>query len=217
MARSDTALEPQLDIRLGIRQLLADRHTPEARGLYLQLARYVHGRVSHRCANRYRGLLGNGEQEELVAEVLIQLISGALARFEGDNLAALLAFVRTVTDRTVGHAARRRLRELRLVEGADAARIEAWHAVFGSVDQSVVDSPSSPFTERDRAWLEELFRAGSRAELARQAGLSRAAITQRLQRVQERITRMEPGQRQQAEAWLEEVARRGQRGELLLA
>lgn len=209
--------DADIDVRLGIRQLLADRHTPEARGLYLQLARYVHGRVSHRCTYRYRGLLGSGEQEELVAEVLIQLISGALARFEGETIAALLAFVRTVSDRTVGHAARRRLRELRLVEGPDASRIEAWHAVFGSVDQTVVDAPASPFTERDRAWLEELFRAGSRAELARQGGLSRAAITQRLQRVQERIARMEPGQRQQAEAWLEDLARRGQRGELRFA
>lgn len=212
-----STLDPTLDVRAGIRQLLANRHTPEARGLYLQLAHYVHGRVSHRCTHRYRGLLGSGEQEELVAEVLVQLISGALARFEGDSVASLLAFVRTVTDRIVGHAARRRLRELRLVESADAGRIEAWHAVFGTAEQAVVDAPRSPFQEKDRRWLEELFQAGSRAELARQGGLSRAAITQRLQRVQERIARMPSAERERAEAWLEDLARRGQRGELVLA
>lgn len=202
------------DFQCALAGIVAHRHSPEARALYLQLARYVDGRVRARCAHRYRSLLSGGEQDELVADVLYQLVSGALARFEGPDLASLLAYTRTIADRTVGHAARKRLRELRAVEGEEAPRIEAWHAVFAESSQVVVDCPPSPFGERDRQWLEELFRAGSRAELARQGGLSRAAITQRLQRVQERLARLSPAERERAGAWLEDLARRSERGEL---
>ena len=206
--------ESDIDVRRGIRLLLADRHAPEARELFLRLARYVHGRVQHRCCGRYQGVLGSAEQEELVAEVLTTLISGALARFEGDSVPSLLAFVRTITDRTVGHAARARIKERDTLDGDAAPAVEGWSSTLPHPEGSVVVIPQSPFSEQDRAYLEELFCAGSKAEYARLHGVSRAAVTQRVQRIQVRIARMSTGERQRAEAWLENLARRGERGEL---
>lgn len=204
-----------IDVRRGIRLLLADRRSPEARALFLRLARYVHGRVQHRCGGRYHGILGSAEQEELVAEVLTTLMSGALARFEGDSVPSLLAFVRTVTDRTVGHAARARIRERDALDGEAGREVEGWNSGAPQLDRVVVVIPASPFTEQDRAYLEELFCAGSKAEYARLHGVSRAAVTQRVQRIQARIARMDSRERQRAEAWLEDLARRGERGELV--
>lgn len=202
------------DIRRSIRMLLADRHAPEARELYLCLARYVHGRVQRRCSSRYAGVLGSAEQEELVAEVLYQLLSGALARFEGQTIASLLAFVRTISDRTVGHAARARLRERDTLDSEDAREIEAWSSSPPGQDRAVHLVPESPFTETDQAYLEELFLAGTKAELARLQGVSRAAVTQRVQRIRSRIARMSQEEQLRAEAWLEHVARLSERGEL---
>lgn len=209
-----TTPDDGMDVRRSIRLLLADRHAPEARQLYLGLARYVHGRVQRRCGGRYAGVLGSAEQEELVAEVLYQLMSGALARFEGDTVPSLLAFVRTVTDRTVGHAARARIRERDTLEGEGAAEIEAWSGSLEHQDGAVHLVPRSPFTGEDRAYLEALFAAGSKAELARLHGVSRAAVTQRVQRIRARIDRMQRDEQQRAEAWLEHLARRAERGEL---
>lgn len=204
-----------IDVRRSIRLLLADRHAPEARELYLCLARYVHGRVQRRCTGRYAGVLGSAEQEELVAEVLYQLLSGALARFEGESVASLLAFVRTVTDRTVGHAARARIRERDTLDSDLAEEIEAWSSSPEHQDGAVHMVPESPFSDQDEAYLHELFSAGTKAELARLHGVSRAAVTQRVQRIRSRIDRMSRDEQQRAEAWLEHLARRSARGELL--
>ncbi|MCB9780041.1 MAG: hypothetical protein H6742_15860 [Alphaproteobacteria bacterium] len=207
--------EPQgEDLRRGIRLLLADRHAPEAREMYLRIAKYVHQRVQRRCTGRYAGVLGSAEQEELVGEVLYQLIGGALARFQGETVASLLAFVRTVTDRTVGHAARARIRERDTLDSDAAREIEDWSAELPSPERCVHVVPDSPFDDKDEQYLEELFAAGTKAELARTQGVSRAAVTQRVQRIRTRIERMEPHEQQRAEAWLEHLARRSSRGEL---
>ncbi len=204
--------EHEIDVRAGIRQLLADRHSPEARELYLRLAKYAHGRVQRRCTGRYAGVLGSAEQEELVAEVVYQLMSGALARFEGDSLPALLAFVRTICDRTVGHAARARIRERDTLESNLAEEIEAWNNKPPPPDGSVILVPESPFNDADRAYLLELFAAGTKAELARLQGVSRAAVTQRVQRIRARIDRMTESEQSRAEGWLEHVALSAERG-----
>lgn len=206
---------PELDIRRSIQALIADRHAPEARAMYLQLARYAHGRIQRRCSGRYHGVLGSAEQEELVAEVLYQLMSGALARFEGDSVPALLAFVRTICDRTVGHAARARIRERNTLESEAAEEIEAWNGAPLSPERAVHLVPESPFSEADQDYLHALFSAGSKAELARLQGVSRAAVTQRVQRIRTRIARMNVDEQQRAEAWLELVALRQERGEPL--
>jgi len=204
----------EVDVRPGIRMLLADRHSPEAQALYLRLARYIHSRVQRRCSGRYCGVLGSAEQEELVAEVLYLLMSGALARFEGHTVASLLAFVRTIADRTVGHAARARIRERDALDGEVGAEVKAWNAAMPHPDSTVHVVPESPFTEQDQGYLVALFSAGTKAEYARLNGVSRAAVTQRVQRIRLRIERMEQAERSRAEAWLEHLARRGERGEL---
>jgi len=203
-----------IDVRRSVRMLLADRHAPEARELYLRLARYAHGRIHHRCSGRYAGVLGSAEQEELVAEVLYQLMSGALARFEGDSLPSLLAFVRTICDRTVGHAARARIRERDTIDSELAEEIEAWNNVPPHPERAVHMVPESPFTDADRQYLIDLFAAGTKAELARMHGVSRAAVTQRVQRIRTRIDRMTPREQNRAEAWVEHIARTAERGEL---
>lgn len=207
--------DTDIDVRRSIRLLLADRHGPEARELYLLLARYVHGRVQRRCSGRYHGVLGSAEQEELVAEVLYMLMSGALVRFEGHTVASLLAFVRTVTDRTVGHAARARIKERNAIDGDAARDIIGWISEPAHPDVAVRIVPESPFTDQDEAYLHDLFLAGTKAEYARMHGVSRAAVTQRVQRIQARISRMSTGEQQRAEAWLEHLARRSERGEIV--
>ena len=97
------------DIRPALEQLLGNRHTPEAKGLYTTLARYTHRRVEITATRRYGDVLAPVDREELVGDVLLQLMSGALVRFRGHSVGELLAFVRTISDRLVGHAARRRI------------------------------------------------------------------------------------------------------------
>jgi len=209
MSDSNTLAQPEdIDLRRNIRLLLANRHGPEARELYLLLARYIHGRVSRRCSGRYAGVLGSAEQEDLVADVLTMLMSGALGRFEGGSIPSLLAFVRTICDRTVGHAARARIRERDTLDGDGATAVAHWNHQSLRPDQAVHMVPKNPFTDQDCAYLSELFEAGTKAEYARTQGVSRAAVTQRVQRIQVRIARMQAGEQSQARAWVEDLARR---------
>ena len=128
-------------------------------------------------------------------------MNGALVRFQGSTIPELLAFVRTLTDRTVGHSARRRIRERDTLEGEAREVVEAWNGTTGAPDLGVELSEHNPLNDQDTAWLQELFSAGSQARLARQTGVSRAAVTQRIQRIRARIRAMGPDQQLEAEVW----------------
>ncbi len=194
------------DIREPLEQLLADRGSPEARALYTTLARYSHRRVMRLCAGRHAGLFSTDEHEELVAEVLLHLMRGALCRFRGTTVPELLAYVRSVTDRTVGHAARRRIRERDTLTGEARLSVTEWTHSSPAPDLGVRISHSNPLNERDSAWLQQLFQAGSQAQLARASGVSRAAVTQRIQRIRSRIRSMEQDQQLEAEVWARQSA-----------
>ncbi|NOY24533.1 MAG: hypothetical protein GXP62_01535 [Oligoflexia bacterium] len=209
--------DPNVDVRHSVRLLLSDRHAPEARALFLLLARYIHGRVGRRCAGRYYGIMGSAEQEDLVADVLTMLISGALARFEGHTVASLLTFVRTMTDRTVGHAARARIRERDALNGDAATDVEHWSSRELRPDQVLRFVVESPFSDADCAYLTDLFRAGTKAEYARTHGVSRAAVTQRVQRIRARVAHMADQDQALAHSWLEHLAWRSERGELAVS
>jgi len=171
-----------------LRGLLADRHSPEARALYLTLAKYVEGRV--RWFGRVRGsdLFGEADLDEIVGEVMLQLTAGSLAQFRGESLPELLGFVRTVTDRATWRAARRRIDEKRALEGEEAQQIlRDRHSSPPRADEVVLLAPEVPLDAKDQAYLEELFSAGSKAEFARQTGVSRAAVTKRVDRIRARI------------------------------
>ena len=67
--------------------------------------------------------------------------------------------------------------------------------------------PDLPLSEKDEQYLRALLEAGSKAELARRRSLSRAAVTQRVQRIRKRIDALQPQQRMAVDAWLQQAAR----------
>ena len=193
-------------LRDQIRQLTADRASAEARALYSTLARYVQRRVRHVVRHAASDLIAPSETEEIVADVLLQLVTGALAQFRGDSLGELMAFVRTVTDRRLWRVIKRKVKEKRMMEqmAPEAARMREAQL---RPDQLVKIVPDLPLSDDDEAYLRALLEAGSKAELARRRSLSRAAVTQRVQRIQRRIAALKPQQQLAVDAWLEQAAR----------
>jgi hypothetical protein len=191
-----------------LRHLIANRRTQEARALYTTLAQYAHRRVESHRRNRYPDLLSASESEELVAEVLYQLMSGALARFRGSCLPELLGFVRTITDRTVWRAARRKREELTALEGAAGEAVREWTHAPPGPEAAVRILQDSPMPHADQDYLVQLLEHGSKADLARATGVSRAAVTQRVKRIQDRIAAMPERDQDAVESWLHAAAHR---------
>jgi len=191
-----------------LRRILANRHGPEAAALF----RTLHGLVQRRAASlvrsRYRDVLGDADVDEIVAEVLFALMEGALGRFRGEHIGQLHAFVRTITDRTAARRVQRYVRERDVVsdltvrEEASFARSPA-----PAPDAHAEIDAISPLDQADRAYLQALVRAGSKAELARRQDVSRAAVTQRIRRIRKRIEDLEPRHRARHDAWMEQIAR----------
>jgi DNA-directed RNA polymerase specialized sigma24 family protein len=193
-------------IRPQLEQLLSDRRSPEARQLYMTLARYIDKRVQRTARHRYPDVLGTIDIEEIVGDVVLQLMSGALARFRGHTIGELLAFVRMICDRTVGHTARRRIRERDTLAGEARDVVAAWTSSSPQPDQVIRLVPDTPLTDADADYLQTLLDVGSQAALARHHGVSRAAVTQRLHRIRDRIAAMSPDAQQSTRAWVEAVA-----------
>lgn len=187
--------------------LLADRHSPEARAFFTWLLQYVERRVNTLGARLYPDLLHSSELEETAAEAMVQLVGGSLARFRGESMNELVAFVRTVADRAVCHRVRRRLLERRTLEDRGEELAWSWAGRMQDPAEAIRRVEDCPLPQQDMDYLFELLRAGSKGELARRQGVSRAAVTQRVQRIQARIQAMGPRDRATAEAWLEQAAR----------
>lgn len=193
-------------LREQIRQLTADRQSPEARALYGTLAKYVERRVRNVTRHAASDLLTAAHTEEVVADVLLQLVTGALLQFRGNSIGELLSFVRTVSDRRLWRVIKRRIQDKRMLaqlEPADAAHREA----SLRPDKLVHMVPDLPLSDADETYLRQLLEAGSKAELARRQSLSRAAVTQRVQRIQKRIANLQPQQQLAVDAWLRQAAR----------
>lgn len=187
--------------------LLADRRSTEARELFGLLSRYAAKRVAS-VSRHCGGALTASEREEVVADVLLQLLQGSLASFRGATVPELLGFVRTVTDRTAWRTIRRRDRERNLLATNAAELTEDWTARMPAPDydsEPIADSPLSP---EDQAYLIRLLQAGSKAELARRAGVSRAAVTQRVQRIRNRVADLTADAQMRHEVWLTQAAKR---------
>lgn len=186
--------------------LVADRSSPEAAALFQLLLKYVHRRVynvSRVCGNA----LTDTQQEEIASEVLLQLMQGALARFRGETMAELYAFARTIADRSSWRAIRRIERERNLLQGAGAEIVEGWNAHVERPDNAFEFVPDSPLSQTDQQYLRDLLEAGSKAELAHKAGVSRAAVTQRVQRIRARVADLAPVDRMAHEVWMHQAAR----------
>lgn len=193
--------EPK-DIRRELRLLLADRSAPEARAMFEVLLRYIHNRVRHTTRSR-QGRITPNVREELASDVLVQLMRGSLAAFRGETLPELLGFVRTVTDRTVWRAIRSSDREQMVDFEFDDERVAG--PIGGPHHAEFVGD--SPLPSRDQEYLMELLQAGSKAELARRAGVSRAAVTQRVQRIRTRVDSLAANDKMAHEVWLHQAAR----------
>ena len=203
--RTDFENLPPGEFRRRLRSLLSDRTTVESAALFDLLLRYVHKRVlrvTSRCGNK----LVHSRQEELVGDVLLQLMDGGLARFRGDSLPELLGFVRTIADRATWRAVRGAERERATLEGVDRETLRGWTATLEAPDAVELDV-DTPLDERDQTYLIELLRAGSKAELARRADVSRAAVTQRVNRIRARIDALGSQERMAHQVWMERKAR----------
>lgn len=187
--------------------LLADRHSPEARAFFAWLLRYVERRVTTVGSRLYPDLVQPSELEEITAETMVQLVGGSLARFRGESMNELVAYVRVIADRAVCHKVRRRLLERRTLENRGAELAASWTGRLDDSADLVRQVPDCPLQSSDMDYLTALLRAGSKGELARRQGVSRAAVTQRVQRIQARIDALAPRDRAAAEAWLEHAAR----------
>ena len=160
------------------------------------IRRYVRQAVS-RCPGRVQFC----DVDDLVSEVLLQLVRGDLERFRGENDAQFRAYLRVICQRTTWALARRRRREQAIAEA-----IEGASQTRSIPPQSVEFDCSSPLALEDRTYLRQLLRAGSQAELAREQGVSRSAVTQRLQRIQARLGRAPAPRREAHEGWLRREA-----------
>ncbi|MCB9742772.1 MAG: hypothetical protein H6741_11960 [Alphaproteobacteria bacterium] len=195
------------DLRNQLALLLADRHSAETRAFYLRLLSYIERRARTVWRSCYRDLLSAEEIEEVVADVLQKLMTKALARFRGETLGELFSFVRTVTDRCIWHRAQRVLRERAALEGEGAEEARSWQGRIAEPMALLEVVPDVPLNEADQSFLVDLLRAASKAEYARQHGVSRAAVTQRVQRIQGRISALAPKQQKAVDAWLQMAAR----------
>ena len=139
-------------------------------------------------------------------------MSGALARFQGRTVGELLAFVRTISDRLVGHAAFKRIRERDSLAGELGETVRNWTGTEPMPDEVVRLVPDCPLSQEDADYLTALFASGSRADLARQNGVSRAAVTQRLNRIRTRIHALPNMQQSAAKAWIEGLAMQSEQG-----
>ena len=190
-----------------LQRILADRNGPEAQALLRELFEFVARRAAHLARGRCRGLLAEADVEEVVSEVMMALMQGALGRFRGDDVRSLHAFVRTMTDRTATRRAQRRLRDRRGVEALEQARATGFQARHHpSPDEQVEVDADTPLAGPDAAYLEALVHAGSKAELARREGVSRAAVSQRVQRIKDRLAQLSPPQRASHGAWMQRIA-----------
>lgn len=196
-----------VDVRKQLRFLLADRRSTEARELFTLLSRYAAKRVaavSRHCG----GALAPSEREEVVSDVLLQLLQGSLASFRGSTVPELLGFVRTITDRTTWRVIRRRDRERNVLAANAIELTEDWTARLPAPDYGTEPIADSPLSPDDQAYLIRLLKAGSKAELARRAGVSRAAVTQRVQRIRSRVADLTDDAQMRHEVWLNQAARR---------
>jgi len=187
--------------------LQTEPHSAEALRLYQRMVRFVRGRVNRVGRRRYQDLLSEATFEEVVSEVIYQMFSGALDQFRGHTLPELLGFTRTIADRILWRAARRRIRE-RDTLAERREEIQSWSVRTLRADHALIAVPITPLSEDDTAYLLSLLSAGSHAHLARSLGVSRAAVTQRVQRIRGRIAQLSETDRGTAESWLRQSAAR---------
>jgi DNA-directed RNA polymerase specialized sigma24 family protein len=199
LMRGSPEFAPPASFAEELRLLLSNRNSTEARAFFQRILEYVDGRVLWVWKARCQDLVGSGEREEVVGQVMLELLSGALVRFRGETLKELLGYIRRITDRTLLHRARGGLRERRFGE-AKAGELD-WQVKDPDPSDIELEIEEVPLPESDQQYLLELARAGSMAEHARRLEVSRAAVTLRVQRIRSRIESMNPRDQASVEGW----------------
>jgi DNA-directed RNA polymerase specialized sigma24 family protein len=196
------------DFQDRLRRVLANRHSPEAAAFYKTLLEYIDKRVAKVSRVRCRGLLTESEREEVVADVLLVLMSRSLSSFRGGTMPELIAFVRTICDRTLWRAAGARIKERKVVEALTPHPVGHRRMLRSNSSDGFVElTPSSPLASSDQAYLVALLESGSKANHARACGVSRAAVTQRIQRIRARIAELPDPERMAHDVWITQRAR----------
>ncbi len=194
-----------------LRALLANRNSREAREFFHALMVYVDRKVHSLWRQRWEDVLGNAEREEVVGQVMLELLSGGLVRFQGENLNQLYAYTRTITERALLSRAQSRLRQERLSR-ADA---DPFGRAVTPRPDDFSDCPDEiPLSAADQDYLLGLLRAGGQAEYARRLEVSRAAVTLRLQRISARVEAMSQNDQASVRAWCEHAAQRVESGDI---
>lgn len=195
------------DLQRNLRHILANRHSAEARGFWETLLKEIERRVKNAQYNRWSDVLRSTETEELVGDVLFDLMQGGLARFRGESIGELYAFIRTICERKVARAAQKRIRERKHVDfKADLTFDDRTVPAKAEVSEGPGWKVDSPLPTKDQTYLTELLQAGSKAELARRKGVSRAAVTQRIQRIHVKLQELGEQARLEHRSWLQRQA-----------
>lgn len=189
-----------------LRALLVDRNRPEAQAFFLALMQYVDHKATALWSRRWSDVLDVSEREEVVGQVMVELLSGALARFEGETLGQLYAYVRTITERSLLASARNRLKARQLAIHPELRQAERWGTAASAPDAFTEDISDNPLSPQEQGYLIGLLQAGGQAEYARQQGVTRAAVTLRLQRIRQRVEAMQVHEQHAVHAWCERVA-----------
>ncbi|MFT4979796.1 MAG: hypothetical protein ACI8S6_005708 [Myxococcota bacterium] len=111
-----------------------------------------------------------------------------------------------MADRSLWRAAQKIIRERDALRGMVGEIVREWTSASPRPDQALFSIPPSPLSPQDSEYLIELIRSGSQAEMARVSGVSRAAVTQRIQRIRRRIAELSRAEQDTAETWLRHTA-----------
>jgi len=195
------------DFQHQLQQLTSNRRSPEARAFYLSILRFTERRVQSLWRQRYRDLLSPTDLEDVVSDVGMRLMTGALARFRGTTPAELYAYVRTIADRSLGRVVRKRLRERDAISELSVEQVSDMLGSLPSPDHGAEVIATCPLAQRDQDYLLRLMAAGSKAEYARQHSQSRAAVTRMVQRIQSRIESLAHNDRVAVDVWMHQQAR----------
>ena len=195
------------DVQQQIRHLLVHRHSAEALELYTLVMKYAYRRVVHVTSGSTAYKLTKAEVEDLVSEVMLQLINGSLAQFRGNTIPELLGFVRTVTDRRVWRDRTKRIKSHEMMRSLKAETERHPNHSRIALDTVYEFDVDTPLSQEDQAYLAGLIEAGSKAEYARRNSLSRAAVTQRVKRIVNRIELFTENEQMAVQSWMQKVAR----------
>lgn len=161
------------------------------------IRRYVR-QAAARCGDR----VGPADVDDIVSDVLLTLLRGGLECFRGESEPQFRAYLRVISQRATWALATRRSRERSVAE-----ELVASTTAMSAPPAEVEFDCRTPLGREDRIYLQALMRAGSRAELAREKGVSRAAVSQRLQRIDRRVGRAPQRSQEAHEGWLRVQAR----------